>query len=76
MRLNKYLAETAQCTSGSEAKPAGKGAQGGKRRGVQKRDTQLKDNDTVTVDGRAAALSEVRLPHAQQARGGGERLYR
>ena len=51
MRLDKYLAETAQCTRSEAKTMLAKGARAGKRRGVQKRGTQLKDNDTVTVDG-------------------------
>ena len=83
MRLDKYLAETAQCTR-SEAKALlAKGRVQVNGAVCKKGDTQLKETDTVAVDEdahmpasgrvqghgdggrRAAALSEVRLPHAQ-----------
>ncbi len=64
MRLDKYLAETAQCTR-SEAKTLlAKGRVQVNGAVCKKGDTQLKDRHRG-CGRRAAALSEVRLPHAQ-----------
>ncbi len=53
MRLDKYLAETAQCTR-SEAKALlSKGRVQVNGAVCKKGDTQLKESDTVAVDGRA-----------------------
>ena len=63
MRLDKYLAETAQCTR-SEAKALlSKGRVQVNGAVCKKGDTQLKESDTVAVH------------HAQQARGRGERFH-
>ena len=56
MRLDKYLAETAQCTRSEAKTMLAKGRVQVNGAVCKKGDTQLKDNDT---------LSEVRLPHAQ-----------
>ena len=70
MRLDKYLAETAQCTR-SEAKALlAKGRVQVNGAVCKKGDTQLKDNDTVTVDGRAF-LGSVR----DQWMGRGSRIF-
>ena len=69
MRLDKYLAETAQCTR-SEAKAmlskgrVQKGRHPAERVGHRGRGRQ------------SAVLPAVRVPHAQQARGRGERFHR
>ena len=53
MRLDKYLAETAQCTR-SEAKALlAKGRVQVNGAVCKKGDTQLKETDTVAVDGKA-----------------------
>ena len=53
MRLDKYLAETAQCTR-SEAKALlSKGRVQVNGAVCKKGDTQLRETDTVAVDGRA-----------------------
>ena len=55
MRLDKYLAETAQCTR-SEAKTLlQKGRVTVNGAVCKKGDTQLKDSDTVAVDGQPLA---------------------
>ena len=58
MRLDKYLAETAQCTR-SEAKTLlQKGRVTVNGAVCKKGDTQLKDNDTVAVDGQPLAYQQ------------------
>ena len=58
MRLDKYLAETAQCTR-SEAKTLlQKGRVTVNRAVCKKGDTQLKDSDTVAVDGQPLAYQQ------------------
>ena len=51
MRLDKYLAETAQCTRSEAKTMLAKGRVQVNGAVCKKGDTQLKDNDTVTVDG-------------------------
>ena len=59
MRLDKYLAETAQCTR-SEAKALlAKGRVQVNGAVCKKGDTQLKETDTVAVDGTALSPAEV-----------------
>ena len=58
MRLDKYLAETAQCTR-SEAKALlAKGRVQVNGAVCKKGDTQLKESDTVAVDGRALSYQQ------------------
>ena len=58
MRLDKYLAETAQCTR-SEAKALlSKGRVQVNGAVCKKGDTQLKESDTVAVDGRALSYQQ------------------
>ncbi len=58
MRLDKYLAETAQCTR-SEAKTLlAKGRVQVNGAVCKKGDTQLRDTDTVAVDGKALAYQK------------------
>ena len=58
MRLDKYLAETAQCTR-SEAKALlAKGRVQVNGAVCKKGDTQLKDTDTVAVDGKALSYQK------------------
>ena len=58
MRLDKYLAETAQCTR-SEAKTLlQKGRVTVNGAVCKKGDTQLKDSDTVAVDGQPLAYQQ------------------
>ena len=58
MRLDKYLAETAQCTR-SEAKALlAKGRVQVNGTVCKKGDTQLKESDTVAVDGKALAYQK------------------
>ena len=65
MRLDKYLAETAQCTR-SEAKALlAKGRVTVNGAVCKKGDTQLKAADAVAVGRQGARLPAVRLPHAQ-----------
>ena len=51
MRLDKYLAETAQCTRSEAKTMLAKGRVQVNGAVCKKGDTQLKDTDTVTVDG-------------------------
>ena len=51
MRLDKYLAETAQCTRSEAKTMLAKGRVQVNGAVCKKGDTQLKDNDTVAVDG-------------------------
>ena len=51
MRLDKYLAETAQCTRSEAKTMLAKGRVQVNGTVCKKGDTQLKDNDTVAVDG-------------------------
>lgn len=51
MRLDKYLAETAQCTRGEAKTMLAKGRVQVNGAVCKKGDTQLKDTDTVAVDG-------------------------
>ena len=58
MRLDKYLAETAQCTR-SEAKALlSKGRVQVNGAVCKKGDTQLRETDTVAVDGRALSYQQ------------------
>mgnify|MGYP000621125179 CR=1 FL=1 len=69
MRLDKYLAETAQCTR-SEAKALlAKGRVTVNGAVCRKGDTQLKEAGHRGSGRQIAGLPAVRLPHAQQARG-------
>ena len=65
MRLDKYLAETAQCTR-SEAKALlAKGRVQVNGAVCKKGDTQLKETDTVAVDGKALKarfMADAALP--------------
>ena len=57
MRLDKYLAETAQCTrSGKD--PAEQGTGDGERRGVQKGGHPAQGRDSVAVDGAPLAYRQ------------------
>ena len=51
MRLDKYLAETAQCTRSEAKTMLAKGRVQVNDAVCKKGDTQLKDTDTVAVDG-------------------------
>ena len=65
MRLDKYLAETAQCTRSEAKTMLAKGRVQVNGAVCKKGDTQLKEYRHRGCGRRAAALSEVRLPHAQ-----------
>ena len=67
MRLDKYLAETAQCTRSEAKTMLAKGRVQVNGAVCKKGDTQLKCTDTVAVDG--ALLT-------QQARGRRQRIHR
>ena len=67
MRLDKYLAETAQCPPGEAKDPAEQGTGDGERRGVQKGDTQLREGDSVAVDGAPLAYQQFVYLMLQQA---------
>ena len=73
MRLDKYLAETAQCTR-SEAKALlSKGRVQVNGAVCKKGDTQLRETDTVAVDGKALNYQQSgggRLPAAAAVPGG------
>ena len=57
MRLDKYLAETAQCTRSEAKTMLAKGRVQVNGAVCKKGDTQLKDTDTVTVDGEYIELT-------------------
>ena len=62
MRLDKYLAETAQCTR-SEAKALlSKGRVQVNGAVCKKGDTQLRETDTVAVDGKALNYQQFVYP--------------
>ena len=71
MRLDKYLAETAQCTR-SEAKALlAKGRVTVNGAVCRKGDTQLKEADAVAVDGKALAYRGMPIPGGSCSRPGG-----
>ena len=53
MRLDKYLAETAQCTRSEAKSLLSKGRVQVNGAVCKKGDTQLRETDTVAVDGKA-----------------------
>ena len=58
MRLDKYLAETAQCTRSEAKAMLSKGRVQVNGAVCKKGDTQLKESDTVAVDGRALSYQQ------------------
>ena len=58
MRLDKYLAETAQCTRSEAKAMLAKGRVQVNGAVCKKGDTQLKDTDTVAVDGKALCYQQ------------------
>ena len=58
MRLDKYLAETAQCTRSEAKNLLQKGRVTVNGAVCKKGDTQLKDSDTVAVDGQPLAYQQ------------------
>ena len=58
MRLDKYLAETAQCTRSEAKTMLSKGRVQVNGTVCKKGDTQLKENDIVAVDGRALSYQQ------------------
>ena len=58
MRLDKYLAETAQCTRSEAKTMLAKGRVQVNGAVCKKGDTQLKDTDAVAVDGKALCYQQ------------------